>query len=96
MRIGQEALPGPVIITPLVYRNQRIADLKAAFGAGGETAAGAGHCTDRTQANYGNVSFGSRGGLIGAYGSRVPRLVAVARARGLGDARKALQSFRMT
>jgi hypothetical protein len=96
MRIGQEALPGPVTITPLVYRNQRIADLKAAFGAGGETAAGAGHCTDRTQANYGNVNFGSRGGLIGAYGSRVPRLVAVARARELGDARKALQSFRMT
>jgi hypothetical protein len=97
MRIGQEAaLPGAVTITPLVYRNQRIADLKAAFGAGGETAAGAGHSTDRTQANYGNVNFGRRGGLIGAYGSRTPRLVAVGRARELGEARKARQSFRMT
>jgi hypothetical protein len=95
-RIGQQALPGPVTITPLIYRNQRIADLKAAFGAGGETAAGAGHGTDRTQANYGNVSFGRRGGLIGAYGSRIPRLVAVARARELGHARKALRSFGMS
>ena len=96
MRIGKRALPGAVIVTPLVYRNQRLADLKAAFGAGGQTAVGAGHCTDRTQANYGNVSFGRRGGLIGAYGSRVPRLVAVARARELGDARKAVPSILMT
>jgi hypothetical protein len=96
MRIGQEAIPGAVIITPLVYRNQRIADLKAAFGAGGMTAIGAGHCTDRTQSNYGNISFGSRGGLIAAYGSRAPRLVAVTRARELGKARKARRSYSMT
>ena len=93
MRVGRQGLPGDVTVTPLLYREQRIADMKCAFGAGGETAMGAGHCTDRTQARYGNVAFGRKGGLIGAYGSRAPRLVAVARARDLGEARKAAQSL---
>jgi hypothetical protein len=92
-RVGRRVFPTGPAITAYVYRHQRLADAKAAFGAGEKAALAGGHSTDRTQAKYGNVCFGRRGGLVGAFGTRQPRLVAVARARTLGDARKAIQAF---
>jgi hypothetical protein len=87
-RIGLKAFPDGPAITPNVFRSQRLADAKAVFGACEKVALSGGHCTDRTQAKYGNVIYGSKGGLIDAFGSRKPRLVAVARARELGKTRK--------
>lgn len=91
-RVGRRAFPDGPAITPYVFRSQRLADAKAAFGAGGKTALAGGHCTDRTQSRYGNIAFGRCGGLVGAFGTRSPRLVAVDRARDLGLARKQAQA----
>jgi hypothetical protein len=91
-RVGRRAFPQGPTITPYVLRSQRLADAKAAFGAGEKTALAAGHCTDRTQSRYGNVAFGRRGGLVGAFGTRPPRLVAVERARRLGESKRTLQA----
>lgn len=91
-RVGRRVFPGGPAITPYVLRSQRLADAKAAFGAGEKTAIAAGQCTDRTQSRYGNIAFGRRGGLVGAFGTRAPRLVAVERARRLGEARKYAQA----
>jgi len=77
MRIGRDAFPHGPVICPLLYRHQRVADMKVAFGAGGETAVGAGQGVDDTQSVYGNAAHGRAGGLIGAFGNRAPRLVAV-------------------
>ena len=87
-RIGRRVFPDGPSITASVLRHQRLADAKCAFGAGEKVALAAGHRSDRTQSKYGNVAHGRRGGLIDAFGSRKPRLVAVPRARALGDARK--------
>lgn len=87
-RIGRRAFPNGPAITPNVLRSQRIADAKVAFGAGGKVALAAGQCTDATQSKYGNIAHGSRSGLRDAFGSRTPKLVAVNRARDLGNARK--------
>lgn len=87
--IGQKAFPDGPAITPNVLRSQRIADMKKAFGAGEKVASGAGHSTDRTQAKYGNVAHGRKGGLKDTFGSRKPRVGAVDRARNLGLQRKA-------
>jgi hypothetical protein len=87
-RIGHKAFPAGPAITPNVLRSQRLADAKAAFGAGEKVALAGGHCTDRTQSKYGNVIYGRKGGLLDAFGSRKPRLVAVARASELGKTRK--------
>lgn len=92
-RVGHRAFPQGPAITPYVLRSQRLADAKAAFGAGEKTALAAGQCTDDTQSRYGNVAFGRAGGLIGAFGTRQPRLVAVERARRLGEGRKPTQSW---
>jgi hypothetical protein len=89
-RIGHRAFPAGPVITPNVLRSQRLADAKVAFGAGEKVALAAGHCTDRTQSKYGNVIYGRKGGLLDAFGSRKPRLVAVARAHELGETRKNL------
>jgi hypothetical protein len=89
-RIGRRAFPAGPAITPNVLRSQRLADAKVAFGAGEKVALAAGHCTDRTQSKYGNVIYGRKGGLLDAFGSRKPRLVAVARAHELGETRKNL------
>ena len=89
-RIGKKAFPAGPAITPNVLRSQRLADAKVAFGAGEKVALAAGHCTDRTQSKYGNAIYGRKGGLLNAFGSRKPRLVAVARARELGETRKNL------
>lgn len=96
MRVGRLVFPNGPVICPLLYRHQRLADMKAAFGAGGKTALGAGQCVDQTQSLYGNVVHGRAGGLIDAYGNRAPRLVAVARARELGERRKTSQSMHLT
>jgi hypothetical protein len=93
MRLGRRVFPDGPVICPLLYRNQRVADMKAAFGAGGKTAIGAGHGVDDTQSLYGNTAHGSAGGLIDAFGSRAPRLVAVASAHELGERRKISQSI---
>ena len=89
-RIGNRAFPAGPAITPNVLRSQRLADAKVAFGAGEKVALAGGHCTDRTQSKYGNVVYGRKGGLLDAFGSRKPRLVAVARARELGETRRNL------
>ena len=89
--IGKEAFPDGPTITPQVLRNQRLADMKKAFGAGEKVASGAGHSTDRTQSRYGNVAHGRKGGLKDSFGSRKPRVGAVDRARNLGLERKARQ-----
>ena len=87
-RIGEKVFPEGPKITANVLRHQRIADAKVAFGAGEKVALAAGQSTDGTQAKYGNVVHGRRGGLIDAFGSRKPRLGAVARAHELGIARR--------
>jgi hypothetical protein len=89
-RIGHRAFPAGPAITPNVLRSQRLADAKVAFGAGEKVALAAGHCTDRTQSKYGNVIYGRKGGLLDAFGSRKPRLVAVARAHELGETRRSI------
>jgi hypothetical protein len=86
-RIGWKVFPNGPAITSYVLRHQRFSDSKLAFGAGEMVALAGGQCTDETQKRYGNVQHGRKGGLIGAYGSRKPRLVSVARAKALGDAR---------
>ena len=89
--IGKRAFPDGPDITPQVLRNQRIADMKKAFGAGEKVASGAGHSTDRTQSKYGNVAHGRKGGLKDSFGSRKPRVGAVDRARNLSLERTARQ-----
>jgi hypothetical protein len=89
-RIGVKAFPNGPAITPNVFRSQRLADAKAAFGGGEKVALAGGHCTDRTQSKYGNIIHGRKGGLIDAFGSRKPRLIAVARAKELAKTRKNL------
>jgi hypothetical protein len=89
-RIGLKAFPDGPAITPNVFRSQRLADAKAAFGGGEKVALAGGHCIDRTQSKYGNIIHGRKGGLIDAFGSRKPRLVAVARAREIGKRRRNL------
>jgi hypothetical protein len=74
-RIGARAFPKGPDITAYVFRHQRMADVKAAFGAGRKTALAAGHCNDGSQGRYGDARFGRKGGLIGAYGTLTPRLV---------------------
>jgi hypothetical protein len=96
MRLGRRVFPDGPVICPLLYRHQRLADMKVAFGAGGKTAIGAGHGVDETQSLYGNVVHGCAGGLIDAFGSRAPRLTAVARAHELGERRKISQSIHPT
>jgi hypothetical protein len=98
LRLGKIALPGcHVNVTPYVFRNQVIADLKATLGAGVAVAAACGHCTDRTQAKYGRVQHGRRRrGLIGVASEKVPRTGNVARAadvrRKIDDAKKATEA----
>ncbi|MBR0994531.1 hypothetical protein JQ580_27825 [Bradyrhizobium japonicum] len=98
LRLGKIALPGcHVNITPYVFRNQVIADLKATLGAGVAVAAACGHCTDRTQAKYGRVQHGRRRrGLIGVASEKVPQTGNVARAaevrRKINDAKKATEA----
>jgi hypothetical protein len=90
-RLGKILLPedDDEAITPYVLRNQVMADFKATLGAGAEVAAAAGQCTDRTQAEYGNVAHGrKRKGLIGVDSTRKPRAGNVARARELGAERR--------
>jgi hypothetical protein len=89
-RLGQDALPQyGVTITAYVCRNQLIADLKATRGGGGEVAAAAGQCTDRTQAKYGRVAHGrKRRGFIGVECKRAPRTGNVAKARELAARRR--------
>jgi hypothetical protein len=84
-RLGEIALPDcDEVITPYVCRNQVIADFKVSLGAGGQVAAAAGQCTDRTQAEYGRVEHGrKRRGLIGVESTRAPRTGNVERARDL-------------
>lgn len=57
-RIGHSVFPGGPEITPMVFRSQKAADMKATFGAGSEVAAAMGHCSDRSQHRYGNVRHG--------------------------------------
>jgi hypothetical protein len=89
-RLGARALPEvDVVITAYVIRNQAIADLKATVGAGGEVAAAAGHCVDRTQAKYGCAVHGKpRKGFIGVVSARPPRADNVDRAHSLATARR--------
>jgi hypothetical protein len=89
--LGEAALPGcDVTITPNVFRDQIIADLKATFGAGAEVAAAAGQSTDRTQSKYGYAQHGrKRRGFIGVECERAPRTGNVARAHALAAKRKA-------
>jgi hypothetical protein len=89
-RLGEIALPEHgVTITTYVCRHQVIADLKATFGGGGDVAAAASHCTDRTQAKYGRVEHGrKRRGYIGVECKRAPRVGNVARTRELAARRQ--------
>jgi hypothetical protein len=84
-RLGRKALPElEVAITPYVLRHQRLADLKATFGAGELVASAAGHSTDRTQAKYGSVQHGRKlKGYISIVAARPPRCGNVERARRL-------------
>jgi hypothetical protein len=94
-RLGVAALPDcDVRITPYVCRHQVIADIKATRGAGGDVAAAAGHCTDRTQSKYGRVVHGrKRRGLIAIESNRAPRTGNIDRARALASkARRPLQT----
>jgi hypothetical protein len=93
-RLGARALPEVnVVITPYVLRNQLIADLKATVGAGGEVAAAAGHCIDRTQAKYGRVAHGrKRKGYLGVTSAGKPSAGNVARAHTLAAARRPRES----
>jgi hypothetical protein len=73
-----------VAITPYVLRHQRLADLKATFGAGEVVASAAGHSTDRTQAKYGSVQHGRKlQGYVSITAARPPRCGNVERARHL-------------
>ncbi|MDO8875431.1 MAG: hypothetical protein Q8M24_16170 [Pseudolabrys sp.] len=85
--LGKIALPdNDEAITPFVFRHQVMADLKATLGAGRAVAAAAGHCTDRTQSEYGRVENGRRRrGLIGVDSTRTPRTGNVERARNLAS-----------
>jgi hypothetical protein len=89
--LGQIALPEcDVTITPYVFREQIIADLKVTFGAGAVVAAAAGQGNDRTQAFYGCAQHGrKRRGFIGVECKRPPRTGNVARAHDLAATRKA-------
>lgn len=88
--LGRAALPGcNVGITPYVFREQVVADFKATLGAGADVAAACGHCTDRTQSQYGRVEHGrKRPGIIGIECLRAPRTGNVARAYALAAKRK--------
>jgi hypothetical protein len=85
VRLGRKALPElEVAITPYVLRHQRLADLKATFGAGELVASAGGHSTDRTQAKYGSVQHGRKlKGYISIVALRAPRCGNVERARQL-------------
>jgi hypothetical protein len=87
MRLGRKAMPElEVAITPYVLRHQRVADLKATFGAGDLMESAAGHSTDRTQAKYGSVQHGRKlKGYINIVAERPPRC---------GNAERARQLFR--
>lgn len=94
-RLGGVALPDcAVTITPYVFRHQVVADLKATLGAGGDVAAAAGHCTDRSQSHYGRVEHGrKRRGLIAVESSRSPRVGNIDRVRALvGNGRRPVRS----
>jgi hypothetical protein len=97
-RLGRRALPNvDVVITPYVYRQQALADLKVTVGAGGTVAAAAGHGTDRTQACYGRREHGRRrDGFIKAQGVRAPRTGAVEQAHALGTQRRDGAALRRT
>jgi hypothetical protein len=84
-RLGRKALPKlEVDITAYVLRHQRLADLKATFGAGELVASAAGHSNDRTQAKYGSVQHGRKlKGYISIVAARPPRCGNVERARQL-------------
>ncbi len=89
-RLGRRSLSElRVTITPQVFREQMLADLKRTLGAGREVAEAAGHCTDRTQARYGRAEHGRRRQeFISATSERSPREGHVARAHDLGAQRR--------
>lgn len=88
-KLGRKALGDGVKITPYVFRQQAIADLKKTFGAGAVVAAAAGHSTDRTQSHYGRVEHGRRRpDLLGVTAKREPRVGNIERTRALSDARR--------
>lgn len=78
-RIGHAA--GLTGISATCFRTQWIADAKATYGSGEEVAAGAGHCSIRSQSRYGRVEHGRKGGggLIGTFCERQPKAASQAR-----------------
>lgn len=91
--LGREAFPDlDVAITAYVFRHQKLADLKATFGAGPEVAAAAGHCTDRSQSAYGFVQDGRKlEGYISILATRAPRCGNVERGAQLANAMRRLR-----
>ena len=77
----------PCGVSPYSFRHQFIADAKATLGAGPAVAAATGHSSLSSQARYGRVEHGRRGGggLIAAQAERPPREPSIPTAQRLGE-----------
>lgn len=84
----------PCGVSPYTFRHQCIADAKATLGAGPAVAAAAGHSSLRSQAKYGRVEHGRRGGsgLIAARADRPPREPSIPIAQRLGELKERVRS----
>lgn len=84
----------PCGIAPYSFRHRFIADAKATFGAGPVVAAAAGHSSLRSQARYGRVEHGRRGGggLIAARAERPPREPSMPIAQRLGELKERMRN----
>jgi hypothetical protein len=89
-RLGQRLFPGGPNISAYVFRSQRLADIKAAFGedAAAAAASAAGHCSDRSQRHYGHASHGRKRGIVAIHTARAPKLVATPRGRRMRELRE--------
>jgi hypothetical protein len=85
LRLGERVFPKGPIISANVFRAQRVADIKAAFGEGAAAAAAsaAGHCSDRSQRHYGHASHGRKRGIVAVHTARPPKVVATPKGRAM-------------
>jgi hypothetical protein len=89
-RLGQRIFPGGPNLSAYVFRAQRLADIKAAFGeeAAAAAASAAGHCSDRSGRHYGHASHGRKRGIVAVHTARAPKLVSTPKGRRMRELRE--------